>query len=105
MASTLPLFAQTYHELKREGLPFRKQYDESHVPVLTPPASGRPKPPMRLNTQPDRDLLDSVDTSAGMLRDIMANAATTEDLTDNDLFQEVRDKIKRKTASLFLSSV
>lgn len=88
-ASTLPLFAQTYHELKREGLPFRKQYDETQVPVLTPPASTRPKPPMRLNTQVDRDLLDSVETSAGMLRDLMHTADTPDDLATNDVFQEV----------------
>lgn len=34
-----PNFAKTYHELRKEGLPFRPQYDESRVPVFTPPPS------------------------------------------------------------------
>jgi hypothetical protein len=34
-----PNFAKVYHELRKEGLPFRPQYDESRVPVFTPPPS------------------------------------------------------------------
>lgn len=34
-----PNFAKVYHELRKEGLPFRSQYDESRVPVFTPPPS------------------------------------------------------------------
>jgi hypothetical protein len=34
-----PNFAKIYHELRKEGLPFRPQYDENRVPVFTPPPS------------------------------------------------------------------
>jgi len=40
MAQTMPLFSQTYHDLRREGVPFRKQYDETKVPIMTPPPSA-----------------------------------------------------------------
>jgi hypothetical protein len=82
-SSRMPLFAQTYHELRRDGLPFRRQYDASKVPVLTPPATVRKRAPA------EDDMLRMVETSSTMLRDFMHNAATAEELADNDIFQEV----------------
>lgn len=32
-----PNIPKLYHELRKDGLPFRAQYDESRVPVFTPP--------------------------------------------------------------------
>ncbi|CAH0488549.1 unnamed protein product [Peronospora farinosa] len=32
-----PLFVDTYHNMRRKGIKFPDQYDESKVPVLTPP--------------------------------------------------------------------
>lgn len=39
-STNLPLFAETYHVLRKEGLPFLKQYDDTKAPVLTPPPSA-----------------------------------------------------------------
>jgi hypothetical protein len=53
-SKSFPNFAKTYHELRKEGLPFRPQYDESRVPVFTPPPSI-----------PDDDLGYSLDGGGG----------------------------------------
>lgn len=36
-----PLFIDTYHNMRKKGVKFPKQYDESRVPVLTPPTSNQ----------------------------------------------------------------
>lgn len=36
-AKHYPNIVNTYHELRKENLPFKHQYDESRVPVFTPP--------------------------------------------------------------------
>jgi hypothetical protein len=53
-----PNFSKTYHELRKEGLPFKTQYDESRVPVFTPP----PTIPDDLHFQTDPGFYDTPDT-------------------------------------------
>eukprot|EP00604_Paraphysomonas_vestita_P002088 CAMPEP_0174819594 /NCGR_PEP_ID=MMETSP1107-20130205/2929_1 /TAXON_ID=36770 /ORGANISM="Paraphysomonas vestita, Strain GFlagA" /LENGTH=613 /DNA_ID=CAMNT_0016033393 /DNA_START=441 /DNA_END=2282 /DNA_ORIENTATION=+ len=36
-SKTYPNISKTYHELRKEGLPFRAQYDENRVPIFSPP--------------------------------------------------------------------
>ena len=33
------MFIDTYHNMRKRGVQFRTQYDETRVPVLTPPPS------------------------------------------------------------------
>lgn len=35
-----PLFVETYHNMRKHGVRFPKQYDETRVPVITPPVHG-----------------------------------------------------------------
>ncbi|POM76914.1 Hypothetical protein PHPALM_5797, partial [Phytophthora palmivora] len=52
-----PLFVDTYHNMRKKGIKFPDQYDESKVPVLTPPdASGR--------STASNQTLGSIDTSS-----------------------------------------
>lgn len=37
-----PLFVETYHNMRKKGVVFPKQYDETRAPVLTPPAHESP---------------------------------------------------------------
>ena len=62
---TMPLFSQTYHELRREGLPFKRQYDDQKAPILTPPATVNTSRPRRTS---EADLLSSAVTSFPMPR-------------------------------------
>lgn len=117
----MPLFSQTYHELRREGLPFRKQYDETKVPVLTPPpsapsqhgglGSGRgsafgfePEAGEGTGTSSGGEggdnLLKMADTSDTMLKDILYAAGSPQELEQNEILPDVLAQCKRLAKAL-----
>ncbi|KAM3571980.1 hypothetical protein VYU27_006006 [Nannochloropsis oceanica] len=94
MSQSLPLFSRTYHELRREGMPFRQQYDETKVPIMTPPPSA---PSARGSGQfnfageigggeggrdggEEVDLLKMVETSETMLHEILYSIESSHEL-------------------------
>jgi len=94
----MPLFSQTYHELRREGLPFKRQYDDSKAPVLTPPSTAPSSARPRRTSEVD--LISSAETTAIMLTDFLSNAETIQDLTGNGVFQDVLENCQRLVRTL-----
>jgi len=96
MAHQLPLFSQTYHQLRREGLTFRTQYDETKVPIMTPPptapthrGSGEfafegalegESPGRVADQQGGESLLKMVENSESMLQDILYSIESSKEL-------------------------
>jgi len=93
MAQSMPLFSQTYHDLRREGMPFRKQYDETKVPIMTPPPSapsGRGSGQFNFAGEEGGvgggeggggvDLLKMAETSETMLHEILYSIESSQEL-------------------------
>ncbi|KAG1687005.1 hypothetical protein DVH05_005745 [Phytophthora capsici] len=62
-----PLFVDTYHNMRKKGIKFPEQYDESKVPVLTPPAdapSGGQRGTSNARATSSNQAHGSIDTSS-----------------------------------------
>ena len=117
-----PAFVKTYHDLRKEGLHFKAQYDINRVPIFTPVAadpsdgtgnredSGILSAAMAASMDSDpqdsyvgrnrkgasasADLLESLVTSVNILCEMLAASASASALKDNDLAGEVVQQLR-----------
>lgn len=116
-----PAFVKTYHDLRKEGLRFKAQYDATRVSIFTPGASdansgewedsgilkeaaiavsmerkvsnNRPTKSGRLNNA-SAELLESIMTSMGILSEILVASDSASSLQSNDIAGAVALQIK-----------
>mmetsp|Transcript_23748 Transcript_23748/g.34821 ORF Transcript_23748/g.34821 Transcript_23748/m.34821 type:complete len:584 (-) Transcript_23748:194-1945(-) len=142
-----PLIPKLYHDLRKDGLEFRAQYDESRVPVFSPPPvippdtnagfaphpqseedaiaaamaasladSGpppdstmdalgmsranaeaqhaRPAPSTSRSNSKASEVIAGCNSSMGILREIILNAASASELQDNEICDEIVTQLR-----------
>ena len=117
-----PGFVKVYHDLRKEGLRFKAQYDINRVPIFTPDASdqndgsgnnedsGILKAAMastiesnstdryvgrsRKGASASADLLESMVTALGVLCDILISAPSASALRSDDIAGEVAVQLR-----------
>jgi hypothetical protein len=117
-----PAFVKAYHDLRKEGLQFKPQYDMNRVPIFEPVGgggeagedSGILKAAMAASMDSSEepisrsdfigrnkkgvsmsaDLLESMVTSLGILSEILTACSTSEELKENDLAGEVASQLR-----------
>ena len=116
-----PAFVKTYHDLRKEGLRFKAQYDATRVSIFTPGTSdansgewedssilkeaaiaasmerkvsnNRPIKSSRLNNA-SAELLESIMTSMGILSEILIASDSAASLQSNDVAGAVALQLK-----------
>jgi len=116
-----PNIVDAYHELKKDGMPFRAQYDPSRVPIFTPDGpsstashadatdailaqamtsdaargslggSGTSGPDGNTSRGDVGDMPDAIHTSIGILADLLLASAETQD--DGSSFEVARELV------------
>lgn len=145
-----PNISKLYHELKRDGLPFKAQYDESKVPIFTPApyipednrdedaalqaalaaslnsqyqiettsvleSDSRPRhnPGSRSNdnrataahqsSASSNNILQTCFSLVDLLKDIVINSSTAEELRTNELSADISQQLKSYQTNLMVS--
>ncbi|KAG6613725.1 uncharacterized protein IUM83_18561 [Phytophthora cinnamomi] len=103
-----PLFVDTYHNMRKKGIKFPEQYDESKVPVLTPPpdtpaggrsdasaASGRAIPSNQTRGSSSIDTSSYSNTSSGLgglsTPELYRVATNVSEMFEDMLFEAQKD--------------
>jgi hypothetical protein len=110
-----PAFVNTYHELRKEGLPFKAQYDPSRVPLFAPgynpqTAEGRERDhtDVILNAAisgdvnergeqrnvPPPDSCNLMSGALAILAEMIMAANNTREIRDNDIAIDVAEQIQ-----------
>jgi len=106
-----PLFIDTYHSLKREGLPFRTaQYDENRAPIFTPEASapantgglGAGGAGITAASEPTHELQILSESCAEALTSLIENASSNDALMEDDLAKDLMTNSRDNEGQLMI---
>ena len=92
----LPLFSATYHNMRKKGVVFSTQYDDSKAPVLTPPVDEfAPAASEEFTLMKSDDVARLARNITEMMEDMLDAVKTREDIQGNDILRELMEQCKR----------